>query len=128
MTAVEQARTTRTAASGNAPARPAPAGEPTAFRFPAPDDPAPSARRMLAMALAGAVLGLTGVGVGLYAVITVFSGAPTWYLPVLGVLTLLSVVPAAAAYLAIHQRTLPWLLMAVATPPMLAAVVVALAP
>ena len=127
MTAVEQARTTRTAAPGNAPAAPSPQPEEGAFRFPAPDDPAPSPRRMLTMALYGAALGLAGVAVGLYAVLAVFGGAPGWYLPVLGLLTLLSVAPAAAAYLAIHQPRLPWYLMAAATPPMIIAVLVALA-
>jgi hypothetical protein len=97
-----------------------------AFRFPAPDDPAPGARRMLAMALYGTALGLTGVAVGLYAVVTVFGGAPGWYLPVLAVLTLISVAPAAAAFLAIHQRMLPWYLMTASAPPMVAAVMVAL--
>ncbi|MBG0563048.1 hypothetical protein [Actinoplanes aureus] len=127
MTAVEQARTTPTAASGNAPVASTTGQDVVAFRFPAPDDPAPGAGRMLAMALYGAVLGLTGVAVGLYAVLAVFGGAPRWYLPVLAVLTLLSVGPAAAAFLAIHQRRLPWYLMAASAPPMLAAVLVALA-
>ncbi|WP_328465672.1 hypothetical protein OHA21_44190 [Actinoplanes sp. NBC_00393] len=127
MTAVEQARTTRTAPAGNASLVPWDDPEPAIFRFPTADDPAPGAGRMLAMALYGTVLGLTGVGVGLYAVLAVFGGAPGWYLPVLGLLTLLSVGPAAAAFLAIHQPRLPWYLMAAAAPPMIAAVLVALA-
>ena len=127
MTAVEQARTTRTAASRNASLVPWNDPESAVFRFPTEDDPAPGAGRMLAMALYGTVLGLTGVGVGLYAVLAVFGGAPGWYLPVLGLLTLLSVGPAAAAFLAIHQPRLPWYLMAAAAPPMIAAVLVALA-
>ena len=126
MTAVEQARTTRGAAPQNPSVVPWTSDE-SALRFPAPDDPAPSARRMIGMALIGATLGLTGVGVGLYAVVAVFGGAPGWYLPVLGLLTLLSVVPAAAAFLAVHQRRLPWLLMVAAAPPMVAAAMVALA-
>ncbi|MFC7532512.1 hypothetical protein [Actinoplanes sp. GCM10030250] len=127
MTAVEQARTTRTAPSENTSIVPWSSEEPSALRFPAPDDPAPSARRMFGMALYGTVLGMTGVGVGLYAVVAVFGGAPGWYLPVLALLTLLSVAPAAAAFLAVHQRKLPWLLMLAAAPPMAGAVLVALA-
>ncbi|MEV6299625.1 hypothetical protein AB0M02_09495 [Actinoplanes sp. NPDC051861] len=96
------------------------------MRFPAPDDPAPSARRMLGMAIYGSGLGLTGVAVGLYAVVAVFGGAPGWYLPVLALLTLMSVAPAAAAFLAVHQRRLPWMLMLAAAPPMMTAVLVAL--
>ncbi|BBH66324.1 hypothetical protein ACTI_30090 [Actinoplanes sp. OR16] len=125
MTAVEQARTTRTAPAENASLL-ASAEDPGVFRFPAPEDPAPGQMRMLAMALYGTALGLTGVGVGLYAVIAVFGGAPGWYLPVLGLLTLLSVVPTAAAFLAIHERNLPWWLLIAAAPPMAAAVAVAL--
>ncbi|BAL86164.1 hypothetical protein AMIS_9440 [Actinoplanes missouriensis 431] len=122
MTAVEQARTT--------PAAPVPytaeTEDPGVFRFPAPEDPPPGAARMLAMALYGTALGLTGVGVGLYAVVAVFGGAPGWYLPALGVLTLLSVLLTAAAFLAIHERNLPWWLLIAAAPPMAAAVAVAL--
>jgi hypothetical protein len=127
VTAVEQASTTRTATSGNTSIVPWPLEEPSVLRFPAPDDPAPSGRRMLGMAVYGVVLGTAGVVVGLYAVVAVFGGAPGWYLPVLGLLTLLSVVPAAAAFLAVHQRRLPWLLMLAAAPPMIAALLVALA-
>lgn len=125
MTAVGQARSTRTTAAENPPPS-APTGDPGVFRFPAPDDPAPGAARILAMALYGTALGLAGVGVGLYAVLAVFGGAPGWYLPVLGLLTLMSVVPAAAAFLAIHERNLPWWLLIAAAPPMAAAVAVAL--
>jgi predicted alpha/beta hydrolase len=127
VTAVEQARTTRTEERGNTSVLPWTSEEPAALRFPAPDDPAPSERRMVGMSLCGAALGLTGVGVGLYAVVAVFGGAPGWYLPVLGLLTLLSVGPAAAAFLAVHQRRLPWLLMMAAAPPMVGAAMVALA-
>ncbi|WP_433828639.1 hypothetical protein ACQP2E_04675 [Actinoplanes sp. CA-015351] len=125
MTAVEQARTTRTEPLENAPIL-ASGDDPGVFRFPAPEDPAPRLAKILAMALYGTALGLTGVGVGLYAVIAVFGGAPGWYLPVLGLLTGLSVVPTAAAFLAIHERNLPWWLLLAAAPPMAAAVAVAI--
>ena len=127
MTAIEQARTTRIVTPAGLPEETwTPAPEPTVFRFPAPDDPAPGGARMLAIALYSAGLGLCGVAVGLYAVMAVFSGAPGWYLPVLSLLTMLSVAPVVAAYLAIHQRTLPWLLLLAAAPPMAVNVLVAL--
>ncbi len=126
MTAVEQARTTPTTPAENVPLVPFP-DDPAVFRFPGEDDPDPGTARMLAMALYGTALGLAGVGVGLYAVVAVFGGAPGWYLPVLALLTLLSVVPTAAAFLAIHQRNLPWFLLLAAAPPMAAAVAVAVA-
>ncbi|GAA4924682.1 hypothetical protein [Actinoplanes utahensis] len=127
MTAIEQARTTRIVTQANLPqASPPPPDPELSFRFPAPDDPAPGAARMLAIALYSAALGLCGVAVGLWAVMAVFSGAPGWYLPVLALLTMLSVAPVVAAYLAIHQRTLPWFLLLAAAPPMAVNVWVAL--
>jgi hypothetical protein len=122
VTALEHARTTRIVT----PAKNPWPEEHTVFRFPAPDDPAPGSGRMLAVAVYSAALGLCGVGVGLYAVLAVFGGAPMWYLPTLAVLTMLSVAPVVAAFLAIHQRTLPWLLLLAAAPPMVADILVAL--
>ena len=124
MTAVEPARTTRSRVPETAPFQPW-HDTPAVFRFPAPDDPPPGAARMFAMALYSAALGLAGVGVGAYAVVAVFGGAPGWYLPALGLLTVLSVGPVVAAFLAIHQRTLPWLLLLAAGPPTVANVLVA---
>ncbi|MEV0895886.1 hypothetical protein [Actinoplanes sp. NPDC049802] len=125
MTALEQSRTTRVMVPPTAPLRPWPE-EPAVFRFPAPEDPPPGAARLFAVALYGTALGICGVGVGLYAVIAVFGGAPAWYLPTLAVLTMLSVAPVVAAFLAIHQRALPWILLLAAAPLMLADVIVAL--
>jgi hypothetical protein len=125
VTALEQIPTTRVVmpASITPEARPE---EPVIFRFPAPDDPAPGAARMLAVAIYNAGLGLCGVVVGLYAVLAVFSGAPVWYLPALSALTALSVALVVAAFLAIHQRALPWMLLLAAALPMAANVYLAL--
>ncbi|MBO3739684.1 hypothetical protein [Actinoplanes flavus] len=122
MTALKHARTTHAVV----PPQRLPE-EPAIFRFPTPEDPPPGAGRVLAVALYGTVLGICGVGVGLYAVIAVFGGAPAWYLPALAALTMLSVAPVVAAVLAIHQRILPWFLLLAAAPPMVADVMVALA-
>ncbi|GGN67455.1 hypothetical protein GCM10010112_30870 [Actinoplanes lobatus] len=122
MTALKQGHTTRVVV----PPQRHPE-EPAVFRFPTPDDPAPGAARVLAIALYGTVLGICGVGVGLYAVIAVFGGAPAWYLPALAALTMLSVAPVVAAFLSIHRRFLPWVLLLAAAPPMAADVMVALA-
>lgn len=125
MTTVDRSRTTRVVV----PAQPDPGlwtEDPEIFRFPAPDDPPPGTGRILMIAVYGAGLGLCGVGVGLYAVMAVFSGAPAWYLPVLALLTMMSVAPVVAAFLAIHQRILPWFLLLGGAPPMAAAVMVAL--
>ncbi|GAA1603232.1 hypothetical protein [Actinoplanes couchii] len=96
------------------------------FRFPAPDDPPPGDAQMLIIAVYGTALGVCGVAVGLYAVVAVFTGAPGWYLPALAGLTLLSVGPVVGAFLSLHRRALPWLLLLTAAPPMAANVWVAL--
>ena len=97
------------------------------FRFPAEDDPAPDPNRVLAMAGYCAMLGLTGVGVGLYALVAMFRGAPGWYLPSLAMLTMFSVGLVVGAFLAVHQRTLPWILLVAAAPPMFGALFLAVA-
>jgi hypothetical protein len=119
VTALEQVPTTRAVMPVDVPRPPAPE-EPVIFRFPAPDDPPPGAGRMFAISVYSAGLGLCGVAVGLYAVLAVVSGAPVWYLPALASLTLLSVALVVAAFLAIHQRALPWMLLLAAAPPMAA--------
>ncbi|GID64399.1 hypothetical protein Acy02nite_22800 [Actinoplanes cyaneus] len=77
------------------------------------------------MAGYSAMLGLMGVGVGLYAIVAVLRGAPGWYLPALAMLTMFSVGLAVGAFLAVHQRTLPWILLAAAAPPMFGALMLA---
>ena len=106
---------------------PVPAAGEARFRFPAPDDPAPSTARLLLMSLYAAVLGLTGLGVGFWAMITVIGGAAFWYVPVLAFFGLLSVGLAVAAFLSIHRLALPrWLLAAAAVPLLVDVLVVAL--
>jgi hypothetical protein len=135
LTTVERSRTSR------APATPAgPAGKPqntqvggatadddALFRFPAPDDPAPATRRLLGMSLHAAALGLTGVAVGVRALVVALGGTAFWFLPVLALLSLISVAAAVGAFLSIHRPALPWLLLAGASAPMAGAALLALA-
>jgi hypothetical protein len=109
--------------------RPAdPTGRETLFRFPAADDPAPGTRRLLAMSLYAAALGLAGVGVGVRSFVSVLSGtAPGWYVLVLAFLGLLSVALVVGAFLSIHRRVLPYLLLAAAAVPLTGAVLIAVA-
>ena len=97
----------------------------TLFRFPAPDDPAPSTARLLSMSLCGAVLGLAGVGVGLRAFVTVLGGAALWYVPVLTFFGLIGVGLAVGSFLSIHRPVLPWLLLAGTTGPLAICVLIA---
>jgi hypothetical protein len=88
------------------------------FRFPAPDDPAPSTARLLTMSLYAAALGLAGVGVGVCAMVTVIGGADVWYVPTLAFFGLISVALTVGTFLSIHRPVLPWALLLVATAPL----------
>lgn len=125
MTAVEPTRISRSAIPEIMPFEPSWDEDPAVFRFPTEDDPAPGSTRVLAMAAYSAMLGLTGVGVGLYAIVAVLTGAPGWYLPALAMLTMFSVGLAVGAFLAVHQRALPWILLLAAAPPMFGALLLA---
>jgi len=100
-------------------------GRETMFRFPAADDPAPGNRRLLTMSLYASALGLAGVGVGVRGFVSVLGGVPGWYVPVLVILGLLSVALAVGAFLSIHRRMLPYLLLAAAAVPLAGAIALA---
>jgi hypothetical protein len=96
------------------------------FRFPAADDPSPGTVKVLAMSLYAAMLGLGGVGVGIRGLISVIGGGvPGWYVPVLVLAGLLSVVPAVGAFLSVHRPVLPWALMMAAAIPLAGAITLA---
>lgn len=133
MTTVEQRRGTRTEAAeimpfGGWENTPAPVifgDQKTLFRFPAADDPAPAAARLLTMSLYAAALGLAGVGVGVRAMVTVFGGTAFWYVPTLSFFGLLSVALVVGSFLSIHRPALPWLLLSAATLPLAVDVLIA---
>jgi hypothetical protein len=133
VTTVEKDRTTRTEAAAIMPFggwESTPTGtdfpdDETLFRFPAPDDPAPSTARVLTMALLTAVLGLTAMGVGISALVTVFGGAAFWFVPTLALFGLMSVGLAVGSFLSIHRPVLPWLLLACAGAPLAIDVLIA---
>ncbi|RSM75173.1 hypothetical protein DMB66_00200 [Actinoplanes sp. ATCC 53533] len=98
------------------------------FRFPTPDDPAPGTRRLLAMSLYASLLGLAGVGIGIRGLVSqIGGGAPGWYVPVLAFLGMVSVALSVGAFLSIHRRVLPWLLLLGAALPLIADIMLAVA-
>ena len=98
------------------------------FRFPAADDPAPGTRRLLAMSLYASLLGLVGVGIGIRGMVSqIGGGVPGWYVPVLAFLGMVSVALSVGAFLSIHRRVLPWLLLVGAAVPLIADVMLAVA-
>jgi hypothetical protein len=91
----------------------------TLFRFPAADDPAPSTGRLLAMSLYASALGLAGVGLGVRGFVSVLGGtAPGFYIPVLALVGLISVALVVGAFLSIHRRVLPYVLLLAAAVPL----------
>ncbi|GGQ76699.1 hypothetical protein [Couchioplanes azureus] len=110
------------------PAAPPAAGEEALFRFPAADDPAPGTRRLLGMSIYSALLGLAGVGVGVRGLLSqIGGGVPGWYTWVLAFLGMVSVALSVGAFLSIHRRLLPWLLLISAAVPLIVDVMLAVA-
>jgi hypothetical protein len=98
------------------------------FRFPAADDPAPGARRLLGMSIYAAFLGLAGVGVGVRGLLSqIGGGVPGWYTWVLAFLGMVSVGLSVGAFLSIHRRVLPWALLLGAAVPLIADIMLAVA-
>lgn len=133
MTTVEQNRTTHTEAAtimpfGGWETTPIIGGigdDEALFRFPAADDPAPATSRLLGMSLYAAGLGIAGVGVGARGLFIALGGTAFWFMPILALLSLVSVGAAVGAFLSIHRRVLPWLLLLGAGIPMAGAVLLA---
>jgi hypothetical protein len=89
------------------------------FRFPAADDPGPGPRRLLAMSLYTALLGLLALAVTLRGLLVIAGGqAPGWYQPAFVAAGLAGAAFVVAAFLSIHRRRLPWLLLACAAAPL----------
>ncbi|OJF10955.1 hypothetical protein BG844_29235 [Couchioplanes caeruleus subsp. caeruleus] len=110
------------------PAAPLPAGDEALFRFPAADDPAPGTRRLLGMSIYASLLGLAGVGVGVRGLLSqIGGGVPGWYTWVLAFLGMVSVALAVGAFLSIHRRMLPWILLIAAAVPLIADIMLAVA-
>jgi hypothetical protein len=98
------------------------------FRFPAADDPEPGSRRLLAMSLYTALLGLLALAVTVSGLLTIAGGAaPGWYQPAFAAAGLVGVGCVVGAFLSIHRPRTPWLLLACAAVPLAANIVMTLA-
>ena len=95
------------------------------FRFPAADDAGPGPRRLLAMSLYTALVGLVALAVTLRGLLVIIGGdAPGWYQPAFVVAGLVGVGFVVGAFLSIHRRRLPWLMLAAAAVPLAANIVI----
>jgi hypothetical protein len=109
--------------TGTDPRRGAGSPPDNVFRFPTEDDPEPGGRRLLAMALYAATLGLLGLATAIRGVLAILGGAtPGWYEPAFVATTLLGVLLAVGAFLSLHRRLLPWLLLFAASGPLAATI------
>jgi hypothetical protein len=96
----------------SSPGDPDPGDRDTVFRFPSANDPEPAARRLLGMSLYASLLGLVGLAVGVRGIVAIMGGdAPGWYEPTLAAAGLACLGLVVAAFLSIHRRVLPWLLL-----------------
>lgn len=95
------------------------------FRFPAPDDPKPQLRRLFGVAIGASLIGLISLAISARALLEIVSGpTPAWYGPLVAVADLACVAPAIGAFLSIHRRRLPWILLLIAVLPLAAGAVV----
>ncbi|HWG98553.1 MAG TPA: hypothetical protein VNV66_04335 [Pilimelia sp.] len=95
------------------------------LRLPRPDDPAPRSGRMVAICGWAALLALVGLAVGARALFAVASGAaPDWYEPTVVTVGAVGAALTAAAFLAVQRTRLPFLLLAAATVPLVANLVI----
>jgi hypothetical protein len=108
----------------NGPEHPDLGDRDTVFRFPAADDPEPATRRLLGMSLYASLLGLVGLAVAVRGVVAIMAGSvPGWYEPTLAVAGGVCVGLVVGAFLSIHRRVLPWLLLVAAAAPLAANIV-----
>lgn len=85
------------------------------FHLPTTADPTPSQARLVGMCGWAAVLGLVGVLVGARAFMALFDPMPGWFEPVVIAQGVAGIACTIGAFLAVHRRELPWLLLGLAT-------------
>jgi hypothetical protein len=87
----------------------------THFRMPGTPDPSVRLRRLAVVATWAAVLGFGGLFVALRIMFGLFTTIPAWYLLASFALGLVGIACTVGAFGSVHQRRLPWALLAVAT-------------
>jgi hypothetical protein len=86
------------------------------FQFPAADDPEPNARRVLALAMWATALGFAGFIAAARSVITMLTGpVPEWYQSTMVSSGLGCLALTIGAFLTMHRRWAPWVLLVAAT-------------
>ena len=97
------------------------------FRLPAHRDPEPDPARLVGLCSWTAALGLLGLAIAGRASVAILTGAvPGWFEPLVVTMGVVGITLTAAAFLAIHRRHLPWLLLTAATVTLVTAAAVTL--
>lgn len=109
-------------------ARPEPGSTPPGvtrvFRLPGSDDPAPPTTKLVAMCAWASGLGLVGLLVATRALLAMWRGnPPTWYEPSFIAVGLVGIGLTVGAFMSIQRRRLPWVMLALATIPLIASIV-----
>lgn len=94
------------------------------FRLPGWDDPAPPTARLVAMCAWATALGVVGLAVAVRGLMAILGGtAPTWYESTVVGTGLAGIGLTVGAFMSIQRRRLPWFMLAAATIPLIATVV-----
>ncbi|GFJ91733.1 hypothetical protein [Phytohabitans rumicis] len=98
---------------------PAPHGVARIFRLPRSHDPAPPATRLIVMCAWATALGVAGLGVATRGLMAIMGGlVPGWYEPSFVAVGLAGIGLTVGAFMSIHHRRLPWVLLALAIVPL----------
>lgn len=104
--------------------RATPSGMAKVFRLPNSEDPAPPTTKLVAMCAWASGLGLIGLLVATRAVLAMWRGdPPTWYEPSFIAVGLVGIGLTVGAFMSIQRRRLPWIMLALATIPLVASIV-----
>lgn len=99
-------------------------GTTRAFRLPGSNDPAPPTTKLVAMCAWATGLGLIGLLVATRAVLAMWRGNPPgWYEPSFIAVGLVGIGLTVGAFMSIQRHRLPWIMLALATVPLIASIV-----
>jgi hypothetical protein len=102
----------------------APSGRSRLFRLPGSNDPSPPTTKLVAMCAWATGLGLVGLLVATRAVLAMWRGnPPNWYEPSFIAVGLVGIGLTVGAFMSIQRRRLPWIMLALATIPLIASIV-----
>lgn len=103
---------------------PAPTGKARIFRLPGSYDPSPPTTRLIVMCAWATTLGVVGLVVATRGLMGIMGGqVPSWYEPSMVGIGLTGIGLTVGAFMSIHRRRMPWFLLALATIPLAATVV-----